>query len=105
MADLAAYRVIQEALTNTMRHAPGAAARVRVQVRGNMLELVASDDGDRRQDGAAPAGAGRGLVGMRERLALVGGRLLAADHSGTGFLVHALIPTHDASPGAPEPLT
>jgi signal transduction histidine kinase len=94
MADLAAYRVIQEALTNTMRHAPGATARIRVDRRGDMLELLAQDSGPTGQ-AVAPAvdGTGRGLIGMRERLAVAGGRLLEANHHGGGFRVRALIPT------------
>jgi signal transduction histidine kinase len=94
VADLAAYRVIQEALTNTMRHAPGATARIRVDRRGDMLELLAQDSGPTGQ-AVAPGvdGTGRGLIGMRERLAVAGGRLLEANHHGGGFRVRASIPT------------
>lgn len=95
MADLAAYRVIQEALTNTMRHAPGATAHIRVQRRGDMLELFARDDGGQAGTAAASHHSGRGLIGMRERLTLAGGQLVGAHHDGAGFRVHALVPTHD----------
>jgi signal transduction histidine kinase len=92
MADLAAYRFIQEALTNTMRHAPGATASVRVRPQGEMLELLAVDDGAAPTRTGAGDGAGRGLIGMRERIALAGGQLVEAGHDGNGFRVHALIP-------------
>jgi signal transduction histidine kinase len=92
MADLAAYRFIQEALTNTMRHAPGASASVRVRPKGEMLELLAVDDGTAPATATASDGAGRGLIGMRERIALAGGRLIEAGHDGNGFRVHALVP-------------
>lgn len=97
MADLAAYRLIQEALTNTMRHSPGATAHLRVRRRADALELLAHDNGDRSTGPAASLGAGRGLIGMRERLDLVGGQLLSAAHDGTGFRVHALIPAREHS--------
>lgn len=95
MADLAAYRVIQEALTNTMRHAPGATAHLRVRRRGDTLELLAHDNGEPATRSVSGLGSGRGLIGMRERLNLAGGRLVAAGHDGNGFRVHALIPTRD----------
>jgi signal transduction histidine kinase len=93
MADLAAYRIIQEALTNTMRHAPGATAHVRIRQRGDTLELLAHDDGNAAVRPVADVGTGRGLIGMRERVKLAGGQLVAAAHDGNGFRVHALIPT------------
>ena len=98
MADLAAYRVIQEALTNTMRHAPGATAHIRVQRTGDMLELLAHDNGVQGATAPSSPGSGRGLIGMRERLSLVGGRLVDAAYDGAGFRVHALVPIHDLHP-------
>jgi signal transduction histidine kinase len=92
IADLAAYRLIQEALTNTMHHAPGATAHIQVRQSGDMVELLAHDDGRSHQRASSPAGAGRGLIGMRERLALAGGQLVEAAEHATGFRVHALIP-------------
>jgi signal transduction histidine kinase len=104
VADLAAYRVIQEALTNTMRHAPGATARISVDRRGDMLELLAQDSGPIRRTGPpAVTGAGRGLIGMRERLGLAGGRLIEADHHGAGFRVRAQIPTQQPNVPSIEP--
>ena len=108
MADLAAYRLLQEALTNTMRHAPGATARVSVRQCGDMLEVTAADDGA-PTTGPGPShpttgpGTGRGLIGMRERVALAGGQLVEAGRRGDGFRVHALIPAapgHDGEHGA-----
>jgi signal transduction histidine kinase len=100
VAELAAYRVVQEALTNTLRHAPGATARVRLRRRGGQLEIHAEDDGAR--DGlrvpSAAEGFGRGLIGMRERLALAGGRLVHAGRAGTGFRVHAVVPVEERDP-------
>jgi signal transduction histidine kinase len=94
IADLAAYRVVQEALTNALRHAPGAATRVRLRRHGRALEIHAEDDGGRRRSvtNRTSNGSGRGLIGMRERLALAGGRLIRAEHIGTGFVVHAEVP-------------
>jgi signal transduction histidine kinase len=106
VADLAAYRLIQEALTNTMRHAPGATARISVRRLGDAVELLAQDDGGIVVAGGEPgveAGAGRGLIGMRERLALAGGRLVEAGRHGGGFRVRALIPGRPDEAPAIEP--
>lgn len=92
VADLAAYRLIQEALTNTMRHAPGATAHIQIRRCGDMVELLAQDDGLAQQTANSSPGTGRGLIGMRERLALAGGHLVEAGQHVTGFRVHALIP-------------
>jgi signal transduction histidine kinase len=90
--DLAAYRVLQEALTNVLKHAGPARARVLVRYGPEVLELEVADEG---RDGAgqplAQTGAGHGLVGMRERVALYGGRLEAGPR-GAGFAVRATIP-------------
>lgn len=90
-ANLAAYRMVQEALTNTMRHSPGATAMVDVQVAGEVLDLSVQDDGT----GPSPVeqlGSGRGLIGMRERVALAGGRLVETGPTGAGFRVRAVLP-------------
>jgi signal transduction histidine kinase len=92
-ADLTAYRVVQQALTNTLHHAPGSSARVVLRCTGDELDIVADDDGPGRPHLAQPtASAGRGLIGMRERLALVGGVLVCAEPGERGFRVHARIP-------------
>jgi signal transduction histidine kinase len=88
--DLSAYRIVQEALTNTLKHAGPVRARVAVRYGGRELELEISDDGHART--AAPAAAGHGLVGMRERVALYGGVLHAGHGPGGGFVVRASLP-------------
>jgi signal transduction histidine kinase len=90
---LAAYRIVQESLTNVLKHAgPAGRAWVRLQWRPDGLELSVLDDG--RGAGAAMAGdgMGQGLRGMRERAQLHGGRLEAGPRHGGGFGVHAALP-------------
>jgi signal transduction histidine kinase len=91
--DLSAFRIVQEALTNTLRHAGPTTAEVRLCYADKMLEVRVSDDGR----GAAPDTAnghepGQGLVGMRERVALFGGELRAGPKSGGGYEVRARLP-------------
>jgi signal transduction histidine kinase len=90
--DMSAYRIVQEALTNALRYAPGASVGVKVTY-GRELELEVRDDGA-RSNGAAPAtpGSGHGIVGMRERAGLFGGELEAGPVAGGGFLVRARLP-------------
>ena len=87
--ELSIYRVAQEALTNVVKHAPGARATVELTVADDVVRLSIRDDG-----GAAPSpgpGTGHGITGMRERVGAFGGRL-AAGPDGTGFLVMAEVP-------------
>jgi signal transduction histidine kinase len=87
--DLAAYRIVQEALTNARRHAGRAHASVTLRYREEVLDIVVEDDGD----GAAANGAGgHGLTGMRERVRIYGGSLDAAPRPEGGFRVHAEVP-------------
>jgi signal transduction histidine kinase len=90
--DLSAYRIVQEALTNTVRHAGPARARVVIRYLDDGVQLEVTDDGV-----GAPPGLngswGRGLVGMRERAALFGGSVVAGPRPGGGFLVSARLPT------------
>ncbi len=88
-ADLVAYRVVQEALTNALKHARGSRTSVRVDHGEREIEVAVSTEGP---GSASPGGSGRGLAGLRERVGLLGGDF-SADHHGTGFLVHARIPT------------
>ncbi|MFG1960938.1 sensor histidine kinase [Nonomuraea sp. NPDC049028] len=89
--DLAAYRVVQEALTNTIKHAAGAAAAVTIGHSGDWLEIEVTDTGGRQATHAGD-GQGRGLVGLRERLALYDGTLEAGPRSGGGYQIKARLP-------------
>jgi len=96
---LAVYRIIQESLTNTRKHA-GASARAHILLRysADALELDIADDG---LGGAAPCdGAGHGLTGMRERAAMYGGSVRAEPVEGGGFRVTARLPVGAARAGA-----
>jgi signal transduction histidine kinase len=94
--DLAAYRVVQEALTNTIKHAPGAAATVTIGHDGDWLEIEVTDTGGTRRAEPRTAGGGRGLIGLRERLAVYGGTLDAGRTAGGGFRVEARVPWRTA---------
>ncbi|WP_188186768.1 sensor histidine kinase [Nonomuraea sp. SYSU D8015] len=90
---LSAYRIVQESLSNAMRHAPGAAVAVELAGDGDELRLRIAN-GPGATAGGAP-GAGQGLVGMRERAALLGGVLEAEPVEGGGFEVRATLPIAD----------
>jgi signal transduction histidine kinase len=87
--DLSAYRIVQEALTNTLKHAGPARAEVVVRYGDHQLELEIVDDG---RGGANGSGSGSGLVGMRERAALVGGNVEAGPARDGGYTVRARLP-------------
>jgi signal transduction histidine kinase len=92
-ADMAAYRVVQEALTNTLKHAHGARATVNVRYRPSDVVVEVVDDGGRAAPSDRPPdGGGHGLVGMRERVALYGGNLDAGIQPTGGFAVRAQLP-------------
>ena len=87
--DLSAYRIVQEALTNALKHAGPATARVVVRYRENDLELEIADTGA----GASTSdGEGHGLAGMRERVSLYGGKIETGPRDGGGFAVRARLP-------------
>jgi signal transduction histidine kinase len=89
--DLAAYRIIQEALTNVRKHAgPDARAEVSVVRVGRTVEVTVLDDG--APTGQAADGGGHGLLGMRERATALGGALSAGPRYGGGFRVQAILP-------------
>ena len=88
--DQAAYRIVQEALTNVSRHAGEASASVRLCYAPASLSVQVDDDGTGTVP--RPAGTGLGLIGMRERVAALGGRLHAGPREAGGFRVHAEIP-------------
>jgi signal transduction histidine kinase len=87
--DLAAYRVVEEALTNALKHARGSQTRVAVRHIDGAIELEVTDDGPGPADGD---GGGHGLIGMRERAALYGGTVEAGGRDGGGFVVRARLP-------------
>jgi len=88
--DRAAYRIVQEALTNVARHAGPATARVRIRYGPDRLGIEVVDDGAGPQ--GPPSGSGLGLIGMRERATALGGRLVAHGTPGRGFAVRADLP-------------
>jgi len=92
--DLSAYRIVQEALTNVVKHAGRAHTTVTLGYRPEALELTIADTGDTP---ARPTAGGHGLVGMRERAALFGGTLTAGPRDGRGFEVRASLP-YDGAP-------
>jgi signal transduction histidine kinase len=93
--DLAAYRVVQEALTNVLRHAQARRAEIRLDWQPDLLVVAIADDGTGT---AGPPG--RGLIGMSERVALYGGSLSASPDTHGGFAVRAELPLVDARAGA-----
>jgi signal transduction histidine kinase len=91
--DMSAFRIVQEALTNSLKHAGPAHARVRLRYGEHDLCLEVVDDGrGLAADAPASNGGGHGLVGMRERVALFGGELQAGPRTGGGYVVSARIP-------------
>jgi signal transduction histidine kinase len=86
--DLAAYRIVQEALTNVRRHADATCVQVVLRYLDEAVEIVVTDDGR----GSADLGPGHGVVGMRERAALYGGRLETESAPGGGLTVRAWLP-------------
>ena len=95
--DVSAYRILQEALTNVLRHAPGAATQLSVSYVPDAVELTVVNAAPARQvvtigGGAAQAVGGHGLVGMRERAAVFGGTLEAGPSSDGGFRVQVRLP-------------
>ncbi|MGW0880933.1 sensor histidine kinase [Streptomyces sp. NPDC002671] len=102
-ADLAAYRIIQEALTNVRKHAgPEAKAEVSVVRVGPDIEVTVLDDGS-GAGGEPEAGGGHGLLGMRERVAALGGTLTTGPRFGGGFRVHAILPVTTRTTAQGEP--
>lgn len=94
--DLSAYRVVQEALTNTVKHSGSPTARVTIRYGASALEVLVTDDGgrppaDRAAGGNGGRQGGHGLIGMRERVAMLGGEF-EAGATGTGFSVRARFP-------------
>ena len=98
--DLSAYRIVQEALSNAMRHAPGSHVQVHVAYRPDSLALEIRNDAVAPvlvPSGTRAAGGGHGLVGMRERATMLGGSLDAGPTGDGGFLVSAVLPVSSPS--------
>jgi len=93
--DLSAYRIVQEALTNALKHAGPARATVTVRYNKHELQLEIADSGRGVTDGGA---GGHGLIGMRERVALYGGDLDAASRPGAGYVIQARLPLGPPGP-------
>jgi signal transduction histidine kinase len=92
--DISAYRIVQEALTNVLKHGGDARATVVVAYGDRTLEIEIADDGR----GGTPDGRGHGIVGLRERVALFGGSLEAAGREDGGFAVRARLPLEKGAP-------
>ena len=96
--DMAAYRIVQEALTNTARHAPGDAVTVRIDYHRDALAVRVDDDGTELTSTLVSNGLGVGIVGMTERAHALGGTLEAGPRPGGGFEVHAVFPLRGHTP-------
>jgi signal transduction histidine kinase len=90
--DLSAYRIIQEALTNVLKHAGPAKATVTVKHSIDMMELEIIDNGKGKITGSGKQPGGRGIIGMQERISLHGGKLETGNLPGGGFFVRAKLP-------------
>ena len=99
---LAAYRVVQEALTNVLKHAGQAKTTIQIEYRPAELFITVYDDGGHATM-AAPGGDGRGLIGLRERIAVYGGQLDAGPRPGGGWRLTARIPLDPAARDRPAP--
>jgi signal transduction histidine kinase len=92
---LTVYRIVQEALSNVVRHAPSAETTVAVRADGDVVRVEVDNEHPGQAPSAKRMGAGLGLIGMRERVAALGGRLTAAPTKRGGFAVHAELPKGD----------
>jgi signal transduction histidine kinase len=98
--ELSVYRIVEEALTNVLKHTRARDVVVRLRYAADALDVRVDDDGEPRHpaDGADPGrAAGHGILGMRERVAALGGELAADVRPGGGFRVEARVPTGDAA--------
>ena len=100
--ELSAYRIVQEALSNALRHAPGSRVRVEVAHGPDGLRLAVTNSRPRRPVPPSP-GAGHGLLGMRERAAMLGGRVTTAAAPDGGFSVAAFLPRDGTPPDVLDP--
>jgi signal transduction histidine kinase len=98
--DMSAYRIVQEGLTNALRHAPGSFVEVRVNVGPHEVE-VSVENGPARRPIPTSAGGGHGLVGIRERVHVLGGTLTADATPGGGHRLHVRLPLSSTTVAAP----
>ena len=104
VVDLSAYRIVQEALTNTVKHAgAGAEARVRLAVHTEYVDVEVTDDGAGSRAGS-PTEHGNGLRGIAERVSLLGGALTVGPEPAGGFTVRARLPIAPTDRAQPEPI-
>ena len=96
--DLAAYRIIQESLTNVIRHAGRASAEATVAYEPAIVVVEVTDDGRGPVAGSQGDANGHGIAGMRERVKAVGGELEVGARNGRGFRVRATMPTNGGTP-------
>jgi signal transduction histidine kinase len=93
LVDWSAYRIIEEAITNVAKHAPAARTEVTIRFSQDDLFLSIVNDGKgNRHEANGTNGNGRGLVGMRERAAVLGGQIYIGPDGGSGFAVRARLP-------------
>jgi signal transduction histidine kinase len=95
--DVAAYRIVQEALTNAARHAAGSTAVVRIARDDGHLLVEVEDDGGHKAEDLAASGSGNGIAGMTERAEALGGTLAAGARPGGGFCVRARLPLDNSN--------
>jgi signal transduction histidine kinase len=103
-ADLAAYRIVQEGLTNVLRHSAARTARVMLEQHPDRAEIRVRDDGPARRAGSGD-GSGYGLIGLRERVAALGGSVSAGTRPGGGFELCAVLPLAAPADPAGPPIT
>ncbi|MFD9044127.1 sensor histidine kinase [Streptomyces bottropensis] len=96
--DLCAYRVVQEALTNVLKHAPGASVEVRLRYEPHHVTVSVKDDGEGVIPARVRTGSGHGLLGMRERAKLYGGEIDIGPQDQGGFAVRLILPTSVRAP-------
>lgn len=103
LTGLTAFRIVQEATSNALRHAPGSSVHVTLGRTGEDVDVAVVNT---MPPGGTPAastsGPGHGLVGMRERAAIIGGSVRAGATADGGFAVRAILPVHPAAPGEPS---
>jgi signal transduction histidine kinase len=98
VVDLNVYRVVQEALTNAVKHAPGTHVQVRVRRSGALIDVEVTDDGPHGIHRHDEGGSGLGLIGLRERMSVFGGQLDAGPEPNGGFRVAVRLPLAPAVP-------